>query len=221
MANDTKIRSDSKLIQFCTEILNDYIAENTKFVPDVNSNAEKSYHLSPASGNWNIRQNAHGVSVPVVMLQNEFFLSCSVSFKPKGSKMVFKSISLQFFDVEKLLFRAEWDNWEIKKEESCKGEDVKQHPQPHWHLGDSKEVGITENVAGSFQTYIRNSSYKQFEASIREREKRDLNKLHFFMKMEEGKAQPEYFDLTEEANFKEWLRETMRSVDLELSYLSK
>ena len=110
--------------------------------------------------------------------------------------MEFKSISLQFFDVEKLLFRAEWDNWEIKKEESCKGEDIKQHPQPHWHLGDSKEVGITENVAGSFQTYIRESSYKQFEEIIRERKKRDLNKLHFFMKMEEGKAQPEYFDLT-------------------------
>lgn len=221
MANDTKIKSDSKLIQFCADILNDYIAEDTKFVPDVNSNAEKSYHLSPASGNWNIRQNAHGVSVPVVIMQNEFFLSCSVSFKPKGLKMIFKSISLQFFDVEKLLFRAEWDNWEIKKEESCKGEDVKQHPQPHWHLGDSRTVGITENVADTFQTYIRNSSYKQFEAICREREKRDLNKLHFFMKMEEGKTQPEYFDLTYEANFKEWLRETIRSVDTELSYLSK
>lgn len=221
MANDTKIKSDSKLIQFCKEILNDYIAEDAKFVLDDNSNAEKSYHLNPASGNWNIRQNAHGASVPVVMLRNDFFLYCSVSFKPEGLKMVFKSISLQFYDVKKLLFRAEWDNWEIKKKESRKDEDVKQHPQPHWHLGDSREVGVTENVADSFQTYIQNSSFKQFEAIIREREKRDLNKLHFFMKMEEGKTQPEYFDLTYEANFKEWLRETMKSVDLELSYLSK
>lgn len=221
MANKTKIKSDIKLIQFCNEIMGDYLDENTKFVQDVNSSAEKSYHLSPASGNWNVRQNAHGVSLPVVKLQNEFYLSCSVSFKPDGQKMNFKSISLQFFDVKKLLFRAEWDNWEIKKEESDEDEDIKQHPQPHWHLGDSSEVGITENVASTFQTYIQNSNYKKFEERNREREKRDLNRLHFFMKMEEGKPQPVCFDLTFESDFKEWLRETMRSVNQELEYLSK
>ena len=221
MANNTRIKSDTKLIRFCNEILNDYLGEEAKFVSDINSSVEKSYHLSPTSGNWNIRQNAHGVSVPVVKLLNDFFLSCSVSFKHQEGSVIFKSISLQFFDINKLLFRAEWDNWEIKKEEKSDEEDIKQHPQPHWHLGESGEVGITEEVADTFQDYIHNSNYRQFEAKIREREKRDLNKLHFFMKMEEGKTQPEYFDLTYEANFKEWLRETIRSVDTELSYLSK
>ena len=65
MANDKKIKSDSKLIQFCFEILNDYLEEDAKFIQDINSSAEKRYHLSPVSGNWNALQNAHGLSVPV------------------------------------------------------------------------------------------------------------------------------------------------------------
>lgn len=32
MANKTKIKSDIKLIQFCNEIMGDYLDENTKFV---------------------------------------------------------------------------------------------------------------------------------------------------------------------------------------------
>ena len=221
MANNTKIKSDTKLIQCCDEILGDYFAERWKFVEDINSNAEKSYHVESASGNWNVRQNAHGQSVPVVLLHNEFFMSLSFSFKPNGQKMDFKGISLQFYDVRKLLFRAEWDNWEIKKEESNEDEDIKQHPQPHWHLGDSKDLGVTEKVAASFQAYIQNSSYKQFEEQIKEREKRDLSRLHFFMRMGEDKAQPICYDLTNEKDFKQWLKETMRSVNQELSYLSK
>lgn len=221
MANKAIIKSDQKLIQFCNEILCDYLDEDGKFVQDTNSNAEKSYHLGPVGGNWNLRLNAHGLQVPVVRLHSKFFMSCSISFKPDRQKMKFKSISLQFFDIRKLLFRAEWDNWEIKKEESNEDEDINQHPQPHWHLGNSSEVGVTENVASTFQAHVQQSSYKKFEEKLREHEKRDLNKLHFFMWMESGTNQPIYHDLTFEADFKEWLRETMRSVDKELSYLPK
>lgn len=221
MANNARIKSDTKLMQFCTDILDEYLSESSKFVKDINSSTERSYQLSPASGNWYLRQNAHGKAVPVVLLRNEFFMSCSISFKPNGQRMDFKSISLQFYDVKKLLFRAEWDNWEIKKEESSEDEDIKQHPQPHWHLGESNEIGVTEKVAATFQEHIHQFSYPQFEQKMREREKRDLSRLHFFMGMEKDTPQPVYFDLTYEEYFKEWLRETMRSVDQELSYLSK
>ncbi len=221
MASKSKIKSDTKLIRFCEEILGDYLDEESKFVADINSSSDKSYRLYPISGNWKLRSGAHGQTVPVVKLCNDFFLSCSISFKPYGQKMEFKSISLQFFDIWKLLFRAEWDNWEIKKEDSMADEDIKRHPQPHWHLGDSQEVGVTENVADSFDAYVHQSSYKRFEEKLRERNKRDLNRLHFFMKMDEDNLQPTYYDLTYEIDFKLWLRETMRSVDQELSYLSK
>ena len=91
----------------------------------------------------------------------------------------------------------------------------------HWHLGDSREVGVTENVASTFQVHVQNSNYKQFEERIRKPEKSDIKKLLFFMNIKEEAPQPTYFDLTYVAAFKEWFRETMRSVDQELSYLSK
>lgn len=221
MANETIIKSDVKLIQFCNDILSDYLDESARFVDNSNPTSERRYYLGPSDGNWNLRSNAHGLTVPVVRLQNDFFMSCSICFKPNGQKMDFKSISLQFYDINKLLFRAEWDNWEIKKAESTEDEDIKQHPQPHWHLGDSSGIGVTEDVAQTFQVHIRQSSFKQFVEKSREREKRDLNKLHFFMNIDNSVIQPSYCDLTKEKEFKHWLRETMRSVVQELSYLTK
>lgn len=221
MANKSTIKSDTKLLQFCKEILDEFLDEDYKFEADINSSNEKSYSIRPISGNWTQLSGAHGQSVQVVKLKSEFFLSCSICFKPVGLKLVFKSISLQFFDVRKLLFRAEWDNWEIKKDESSEDEDIKQHPQPHWHLGNSQEFGVTETVNDSFAEYIQNSSFKKFEEIQRERNKRDLNRLHFFMKWDENFPQPYYYDLTIESDFKIWLSETMRSAEQELSYLSQ
>ena len=220
MANNSKIKSDAKLNQFCLEIVKDYLGEDVKFEADINSSTEKNYHLSPASGNWETRSNAHGKEEPVVRLSCGFYMAFSIGYKPTGKRTVFKTISLQFFDEEKLLFRAEWDNWEIKQDESSDDEDIKQHPQPHWHLADNKPSKSEPKAVNSFTEHVQQSSFSAFNKTEEKKTGYDYSRLHFFMRMD-GSYSPYYYDLTNEADFKLWLRETMKYVDQEFRYLKK
>jgi len=220
MASKSSIKSDTKLNQFCLDIVKDYLDEDAKFEADINSSKEKSYHLSPASGNWATRMNAHGKREPVVRLNNGFYMSFSIGYKPQGNKIEFKNISLQFFDVDSLLFRAEWDNWNIKREESPEQEDIKKHPQPHWHLADNKKGRTDLNPVNSFTELVEQGSFNSFARTEEKPQEYDYSRLHFFMRMD-GSNFPYYFDLTKEADFKLWLRETMKYVDHEFNCLKK
>lgn len=219
MAGNSKIKSDIKLNQFCLDILKDYLDDDCVFIPDINSSKEKSYHLGSKSGYWETRINAHGKDTPVVKLCNGFYLSFTIEYKPDGRKLDFKAVSLQFYDKEALIFRAEWDNWEIKKAESNKVEDIMPHPQPHWHLAEIKEKKAETKMANTFEEHVNQDSFVSFEqADETKPNKLDYSRLHFFMKMDEDSS-PYYFDLTYEENFKYWLSETMKHVEMELSYL--
>ncbi len=220
MASKGSIKSDTKLNQFCLDIVKDYLGEDVKFVADIISSKEKSYHLSPTSGNWATRTNAHGKDEPVVRLNSGFYMSFSIGYKPNGNKIEFKNISLQFFDIDSLLFRAEWDNWNIKQEDSAEHEDVKQHPQPHWHLADNKKGRTETKQVNSFSELVEQSSFSSFSRTEETSQEYDYSRLHFFMRMD-GSNFPYYYDLTREADFKLWLLETMKYVDHEFKSLKK
>lgn len=220
MAKDSKIRSDAKLLTFCLDTLKDYLSAECAFKENEYSAKEKSYYLGTAKGRELTMMNAHSLSVPVVQMKNEFLMACSLTFKKNNRTLDFKGISMQFFDYQKLLFRAEWDNWELKQEEKATGEDLKLHPQPHWHLADAEGIGITERVSGTFMEHISNFSFKQFEEKMRERTKRDLGRLHFFMQMDSTGGNELYLDLTSENTFKRWFSITIKSVNEELNLLT-
>lgn len=222
MANKAKIKNDKKLLCFSEDILNDYLESEGKFIPCDGPTGERRYFLISKDGSWITRKNAHGKEVTVVRLMNSFFIHCSMGFKVRSSNTVdFKSISLQFYD-DALLFRAEWDNWEIKQEESNTDEDIKPHPQPHWHLGDlvSKENN-EEETHSSFVDLVNQTNFLNFDNNQSVKTDKGYSDLHFSMRMENGETFPFIFDLSYEDDYKTWLRETMNHVDKELLYLNK
>lgn len=220
MANKAKIKNDLKLTHFSEDILNDYLDSEGKFIPDAGPSGERRYALISKGDIWETRKNAHGKDVPVVRLMNGFFMHCSMGFKVRKSNVVdLKSVSLQFYE-DNLLFRAEWDNWDIKMEESNPDEDIKPHPQPHWHLGDLAHNEFwNEKRADSFMDLVEQSSFKEFETQGQDKQDKSFSDLHFSMRMEEGATYPFNYDLTYEDDFKSWLRDTMMHVDKELFYL--
>lgn len=219
-ANKAKIKNDIKMLHFSEDILNDYLDSEGKFIPSAGPSGEKNYFLISKDDNWETRKSAHGKEVNVVRLMNGFFMYCSIGFKVRKANTVdFKSISLQFYD-ESLLFRAEWVNWDIEKEESNLEEDIKPHPQPHWHLGDMVHKSVSvERKADGFIELVEQSGFQEFETKKIVKQDKHYSDLHFSMRMEEGETFPFIYDLTFEEDYKFWLRETMKHVDKELSYL--
>lgn len=220
MANKVKIKNDLKLLHFSEDILNEYLDSEGKFIPNIGPSGERCYTLISKSDSWETRKNAHGKDVIVVRLMNGFFMHCSMGFKVrKGNAVDLKSVSLQFYD-DGLLFRAEWDNWVIKMEESNPDEDIKPHSQPHWHLGDLvHSESWNDKRADSFVELVGRFGFQEFENNERVKQDKSFSDLHFSMRMEEGATYPFIFDLTYEDVFKSWLWETMKHVDKELSYL--
>ena len=202
-----------KFVQFCWDIIRPYLKYEGKFKK--NETLEIAYSLTNTTGNWSTRIGSHGQSVPIVVLNNGFYLHCSISFKEVKREKILKGISLQFFDEQRLLFRAEWDNRDF-----LEGKD-KPHSQPHWHFdakGEIKKVQTTK-------TFTDFQNVSQFDGSLPldqdEFRQIKLERLHLFMTLEDGqKCDTSYKDLTNIIELKQWLSQCMKQVDYELKFIS-
>lgn len=201
--------NDPKQVQLCLDIIRPYLKYEGVFIKNETLNI--SYSLTYTKGNWNTRIGSHRQSVPIVELNNGFYLHCSISFKEDKKKKILKGISLQFFDEHRLLFRAEWDNRDFLEDKD------KPHAQPHWHFDAKGEI----KKAQTAKTFTDFQNVTQFDGLLPlaqdEYRQIKLERLHLFMTLgESSKCDTSYEDLTNDSALRKWLSQCMKQVDYEL-----
>lgn len=213
MGNKAKMDDSPKVVQLCLNIIRHYLQDNCIFTKD--ENPEIVYYLmNTASDNYRIGIGSHGQSLPILKMINGFFIYCSMTFKKSKKKMVLKGISLQFFDENKLLFRAEWDNRDFLKI----GSDT--HSQPHWHL-DAKIEMKKIQVPKTFSEYQTLSRFENPSSIQNETKNIQMGRMHFFMSLDTNKSeQASYIDLTDDKKLTQWLSQCLNLVDYELRFIN-
>lgn len=212
MGNKVKAVHNPKIVQLCLDIFRHYLQNDGVFNKDESS--EEKYTLCDKSGNYESRKNSHGLSVPVVKMKNGFFVYCSIGFKNNNKQRVLQSISIQFYDQERILFRAEWDNKAFLRE------DQKPHPQPHWHLEGMGETQ-KQTEQSSFADYLKQENFSSSSVPTKKNVQLNLSRLHFFMELTDNMQEnPCYADLTNEKILKRWLSHCLESINDELIFVS-
>ena len=204
-----KIKTTRPLIP---RLVNDFLSEicqYSDFVASMKWDENGSYQLISKLP-YETRKTVHERHVPVVRLNNGFFIYAAISYdvEVKSRKKELSSISMHFFDDASLLFRAELANPKFHKEEIG-------HPQPHWHLAGTNIKSVNQHQEG-FMAYVgANNSFADFVGEEMEEPKYDYSRLHFTMDYNHQLL--ESFD---EASVREWTRQCLKAVDRELTFLS-
>lgn len=148
----------------------------------------------------------HDKYIPIVAIREGFSLYASIGYTNRGKKKkpVVSSISFQVFDVERLLFRAEWTE-EPKKDMP--------HPQPHWHFhpysqSDTKE----EKQPKKFEETLGSD----FLSTLNE-EKIDIANMH--LTMDYNIASDSYKRPWDETRVLEWAYKTIDTLFDELDFV--
>lgn len=191
-----------QIVRFCQDIIREYTVYPSFFSMDDIAN-RCSFSLRDSFGES--RLGCHDKQVGVVLLKNSFFLNCTLSFQslPRGKKGL-ESISLQFFDSEHLLFRTEWHSNDLGK-----------HPQPHWHFDLEQEE--ESSAPSSFNDYVNQKTSAELFLMSSGTKRFDLSRRHFYMSFSNGMIRPLDFS-NDDKLLKDWLTETLRSIDSELRF---
>lgn len=153
---------------------------------------------------------AHDKYVPTVAIREGFNLFVSIGYSDKGrkKKYIVSNISFQVFDMERLLFRAEWTE-EPKKDMP--------HPQPHWHFHpysqrcvneEKQPKGFEKTLQGGFQETL-NEEEKE--------EKIDIADMH--LTMDYNIASDSYEKTWDETRVQEWAYKTIDTIFNELDFV--
>lgn len=193
-------------------LVNDFLSEISQysdFVATMKWDENGSYQLISKQP-YETRMTVHERQVPVVRLNNGFFIYAAISYdaEAKSRKKEMSSISMHFFDDASLLFRAELANPKFHKEEVG-------HPQPHWHIAGNNIKSATSHQE-DFMAYVgANNSFVDFVSEETEKQKLDYSRLHFTMDYKHKIL--ESFD---DASVREWTMQCLKAVDSELTFLS-
>lgn len=221
--SNIKTVSPEKVLTFCLSIINKYTKDEVEVAfdevaPDIyfiqNKKPQTTFY----------KQSTHKRIVPVVYLKNGFLFHWGIAFKKIYSRMpkngyIFKGVSMQFFNDNGLLFRAEWDNKELE-------ENKLNHPQPHWHIEPTIMFNDKEIDKEVKETFDELSNETDFFHYMNESEKEcskifNYEKFHFAMsaKWHENTTLCN-IPLTEE-NLKKWLDKSLEGINEQLDYICK
>ena len=152
----------------------------------------------------------HDKYVPIVTIREGFNLYASIGYAIVGKKKkpVVSNISFQVFDMERLLFRAEWA--EAPKED-------KQHPQPHWHFhpysqSETMEEKQPKGFADTLQSGFMNTLDEEEKM-----ERIDIADMH--LTMDYNIASDPYEKVWDETKIQEWAYKTIDTLFDELDFV--
>ncbi len=152
----------------------------------------------------------HDKYVPIVTIREGFNLYASIGYAIVGKKKmpVVSNISFQVFDMERLLFRAEWA--EAPKED-------KQHPQPHWHFHPySQSETMEEKLPKGFADTLQNGFMNTLDEEEK-MEKIDIADMH--LTMDYNIASDPYEKVWDETRIQEWAYKTIDTLFEELDFV--
>ena len=152
----------------------------------------------------------HEQYVPIVAIREGFNLYASIGYTNMGkkNKPVVSSVSFQVFDMERLLFRAEWT--EEPKED-------KPHSQPHWHFhpysqSDAKEEKLPQRFEDTLQGGFLNTLDEEVEKG-----RIDIADMH--LTMDYNIASDSYERPWDETRVQEWAYKTIDTLFDELDFV--
>lgn len=152
----------------------------------------------------------HDKYVPIVAIQEGFNLYASIGYTNMGKRKnpVVSSVSFQVFDMERLLFRAEWA--EEPKEDMP-------HPQPHWHFhpysqSDTKE----EKQPKRFEDTLQGGFLNTLDEEVK-KERIDIADMH--LTMDYNIASDSYERPWDETRVQEWAYKTIDTLFDELDFV--
>lgn len=152
----------------------------------------------------------HDTPVPVVPIREGFNLYASIGYMNVGKKKkpVVSSVSFQVFDMERLLFRAEWAE-EPK-------EDIP-HPQPHWHFHPYSQSGANNDKrSGGFKESLKSG----FMDALDEEEKKErIDVADMHLTMDYNIASDSYEIAWDETRLLEWAYKTIDTLFNELEFV--
>lgn len=202
-----RLKEPNKNLKLCADAFAQYsTASNLCFTKDETGGNQYRYTLN--GNQYKTRKDENGQPLRVIELKNGYCLNCCLAyvFNSQGNSSLY-SVSMKFFDNYRILFRAEW--------QQNKGRVL--HPQPHWHL-DAQGIIVRETIPESFEEMIgEQESFESFtEDKYSDNEQiTDLSRLHFYMCYN---AQNHFIDMNSGSNLINWIKETMRSIDEQLSF---
>ena len=152
----------------------------------------------------------HDKYVPIVTIREGFNLYASIGCARMGKKKkpVVSSISFQVFDIERLLFRAEWAE---------EPKDDKQHPQPHWHFHPYSQSEAMEEKQPKRFADILQSGFMNTLDEEEKMEKIDIADMH--LTMDYNIASDPYEKVWDETKIQEWAYKTIDTLFDELDFV--
>ena len=152
----------------------------------------------------------HGAYVPIVAIREGFNLYVSIGYTNMGKKIkpVVSSVSFQVFDMERLLFRAEWTE-EPKVDMP--------HPQPHWHFHPYSQSGAMEEKQPKRFEDTLQSGFQNTLDEEEQKERIDIADMH--LTMDYNIASNPYEKNWDETRIQEWAFKTIDTLFDELEFV--
>lgn len=152
----------------------------------------------------------HDKYVPIIAIREGFNLYASIGYTINGKqkKPVVSSVSFQVFDMERLLFRAEWT--EEPKEDMP-------HPQPHWHFHPYSQSGAKEEKQSKRFEDTLQSGFLNTLDEEEKKERIDITDMH--LTMDYNIASDSYEKVWDETRIQEWAYKTIDTLFKELDFV--
>ena len=188
-----------RIATFCQALVKRYTDYDVNWVDfDRYRNTWSSMLISYS--NPQTRYNENGKSVSAIELRNGLFLHVGIAFD-YNSKSLLQSISIHFYDEERMLLRADWSYAELERGV---------HAQPHWHMSSTFKKSIsTQSGSQSFSDFDKFEGFKSEETDVVE-SMIDISRIHLFMAYREGDTS---LNFREKGVMEEWLTYTLRYMD--------
>ena len=152
----------------------------------------------------------HGKYVPIVANREGINLYASIGYTNMGKKKksAVSSVSFQVFDMERLLFRAEWTE---------EPKDDMPHPQPHWHFHPYSQSGMKEEEQPKkFEETLQGSFLNTLDTDAKS-EKIDIADMH--LAMDYNITSAPYEKSWDETRVQEWAFKTIDTLFEELDFV--
>lgn len=155
-------------------------------------------------------RSTHDKPVPIIAIREGFNLYASIGYTIMGKqrKPIVSSVSFQVFDMERLLFRAEWT--EMPKKDMP-------HPQPHWHFHPYSQKGIKEEKQPKKFEDILQSGFLEDLDKEEEKERIDIADMH--LTMDYNIASNPYEIVWDETRIQKWAYKTIDTLFDELDFV--
>lgn len=155
-------------------------------------------------------RSTHDRLVPIVAIREGFNLYASIGYTIKGKQReyIVSSVSFQVFDMERLLFRAEWTK---------KPKEDMPHPQPHWHFHPYSQSGVKGEEQPKRFVDTLQSGFRDALDEEEKKERIDIADMH--LTMDYNIASNSYEKVWEEKKIQEWAYKTIDTLFEELDFV--